>query len=84
MNGFSYEKPFILHNKFILNVLWLFLAVPWVGLQCVIVVFPDPIYLFFHGSALALNLYFISLPQIATLMSSEEMCYHFNVSYQDN
>ena len=22
------------------NVLWLFLAVPWVGLQCVIVVFP--------------------------------------------
>ena len=22
-------------------VLWLFLAVPWVGLQCVIVVFPD-------------------------------------------
>ena len=24
-----------------INVLWLFLAVPWVGLQCVIVVFPD-------------------------------------------
>ena len=24
-----------------LNVLWLFLAAPWVGLQCVIVVFPD-------------------------------------------
>ena len=24
-----------------LYVLWLFLAVPWVGLQCVIVVFPD-------------------------------------------
>ena len=23
------------------NVLWLFLTVPWVGLQCVIVVFPD-------------------------------------------
>ena len=23
------------------NVLWLFLIVPWVGLQCVIVVFPD-------------------------------------------
>ena len=23
------------------NVLWLFLSVPWVGLQCVIVVFPD-------------------------------------------
>ena len=25
----------------ILYVLWLFLMVPWVGLQCVIVVFPD-------------------------------------------
>ena len=24
-----------------LNVFWLFLAVPWVGLQCVIVLFPD-------------------------------------------
>ena len=23
------------------NVMWLFLAVPWVDLQCVIVVFPD-------------------------------------------
>ena len=23
------------------NVLWLFLTVPWVGRQCVIVVFPD-------------------------------------------
>ena len=24
-----------------INVMWLFLTVPWVGLQCVIVVFPD-------------------------------------------
>ena len=24
-----------------INVLWLFLIVPWVGLQCAIVVFPD-------------------------------------------
>ena len=24
-----------------INVLWLFLAVPWVGLRCVIVIFPD-------------------------------------------
>ena len=23
------------------NVLWLFLTVPWIGLQCVIVVFPN-------------------------------------------
>ena len=27
-----------------INVLWFFLAVLWVGLQCVIVVLPDPNY----------------------------------------
>ena len=30
-----------------INVLWLFLRVPWVGLPCVIVVFPDNTYLLF-------------------------------------
>ena len=30
-----------------INVRWLFLAVPWVGLQCVIVVFPDHTHLHF-------------------------------------
>ena len=29
------------------NVLWLFLTVPWVSLQCVVVVFPDHTHLFF-------------------------------------
>ena len=29
------------------SVLWLFLAVSWVGLQCVIVVFPDLTHLFY-------------------------------------
>ena len=29
------------------NVMWLFLTVPWVGLQCVIVVFPDHTHLLF-------------------------------------
>ena len=29
------------------NVLWLFLMVPWVGLQCVIVVFLDHTHLLF-------------------------------------
>ena len=29
------------------NVLWLFLAVPWVGLRCVIVVFSDHTHLLF-------------------------------------
>ena len=28
-------------------VMWLFLTVPWVGLQCVIVVFPDHTHLLF-------------------------------------
>ena len=28
-------------------VLWLFIAVPWVGLQCVIMVFPHDTYLLF-------------------------------------
>ena len=30
------------------NVMWLFLMVSWVGLQCVIVVFPDHTHLLFH------------------------------------
>ena len=37
------EKDFVLLSHpclAILYVLWLFLTVPWVGLQCVIVVFP--------------------------------------------
>ena len=32
-----------------LNILWLFLRVPWVGLQCVIVVFPDHTHLLFKS-----------------------------------
>ena len=30
-----------------INVLWLFLVVPWVGLWCVIEVFPDHTHLFY-------------------------------------
>ena len=30
-----------------INAMWLFLAVPWVGLQCVIVIFPDHTHLLF-------------------------------------
>ena len=33
----------------IVNVLWLFLTVPWVGLQFVIVVFPDHTHLLFEN-----------------------------------
>ena len=32
---------------------WLFLTVPWVGLQCVIVVFPDHTHLLFASSRLS-------------------------------
>ena len=32
-----------------INVLWLFLTVPWVGLQYVIVVFPDHTHLLFYS-----------------------------------
>ena len=31
-----------------INVLWLFLTVPWVGMQCVIVVLPDHTHLLFY------------------------------------
>ena len=31
-----------------INVLWHFLAVPWVGMQCVIVVIPDHTHLLFR------------------------------------
>ena len=30
-----------------INALWIFLTVPWTGLQCVIVVFPDHAHLLF-------------------------------------
>ena len=30
------------------DVLWLLLTVPWIGLQCVIMVFPDHSYLLFQ------------------------------------
>ena len=33
----------------IVILLWLFLTVPWVGQQCVIVVFPDHTHLLFLG-----------------------------------
>ena len=33
---------------FTLNVLWLFLTVPWDGLQCVIVVFSDHTHFFYY------------------------------------
>ena len=53
------------------NVLWLFLMVPWVvGLQFVIVVFPDHTHLLFvHNAAGTLNIYFIPQATISALRS---------------
>ena len=32
------------------NAMWLFLTVPWVGMQCVIVVFPNHTHLLFKNN----------------------------------
>ena len=40
--------------------MWLFLAVPWVGMQCVVVVFPDNALYFLE----AMEFYEIGLKQI--------------------
>ena len=47
----------LLSNRYTvtINVLWLFLTVSWVGLQCVIVVFPDHIHLLFGYAWLPLT-----------------------------
>ena len=37
---------------FTTKILWLFLAEPWVGIQCVIVVFPDHTHLLFENQIL--------------------------------
>ena len=37
---------------FTINVLWFFLTVPWVGLQCVIMVYPDHTHLLFYVCSL--------------------------------
>ena len=44
------------------NVLWLFLVVPWVGLQCVIVVFPDHTHSLFISYA-GYQLFIYELPE---------------------
>ena len=51
------------------NVLWLFLTVPWVGLQCMIVVFPD------HAHFLFENRYFVTL----ALTIRYELLIHFGL-----
>ena len=59
----------------IVNVLWLFLTVSWVGLQCVIAVFPDHTHLLFghiiHNEFIEHSLPFLTLSvQIAWCINS--------------
>ena len=44
-----------------INVLWLILAVRWVGLQCVIVVFPDHTHLLFDSESRTNHLVMLNL-----------------------
>ena len=50
LNGTSLSKCLLWMNYPELNVMWLFLTVPWVGLQCVIVVFPDHTHLLIESA----------------------------------
>ena len=42
-----------------INVLWLFLTVPWIGLQCVIMVFPGHTHLLFNSLLRVLACWFL-------------------------
>ena len=52
-----------------INVLWIFLKVPYVGLQCMIVVFPDHTDLLFLCRFQTILLAYISIPQLTTFYS---------------
>ena len=52
------------------NVLWLFLTVPWVNLQCVIVVFPDYTHLHF-ATCICMSLQYLSVEIILSDLKSE-------------
>ena len=45
-----------------INVLWLFLTVPWAGLQCVLVTFPDHTHFLFDKPCMIL--FFLKLCNI--------------------
>ena len=50
-----------------INVLWLFLTVPWVDLQCVIVVFPDHTHLLLDTSKFRKSVIMVDLSMTCTL-----------------
>ena len=45
----GYFAIIVLHMCSCINIMWLFLTVPWVGLRCVILVFPDHTHLLFSN-----------------------------------
>ena len=51
------------------SVLWHFLSVPWVGLQCVFVVFPDQTHLLLGLKAI-LSAVHVALPDVNLLIRS--------------
>ena len=50
-----------------INVLWLFLTMPWVGLQSVIVVFPDHTHLLFNNLTKKIHKWYINGTLVVTL-----------------
>ena len=67
----------------VVNVLWLFLAVPWVVQQCVVVVFPDHTRLFFCFSINQLsmfvkpNLKLFKIHRTVVKLNDDSHNYHF-------
>ena len=76
------------------SVLWLFVAVPWVGLWCVIVVFPDHTYLLFctkirfilislnvvekHGPCYSSPMF----KHVPIDLSTDDRCRHYSKSFR--
>ena len=62
-----------------INVLWLFLSVPWVGLQCVTVVFPDHTHFPFVASCICIC--FSSCQSFLTFFLRQQFCCCWFVVY---
>ena len=76
-----------------INVMWLFLTVPWVGLQCVILVFPDHTHLLFGAVLLVITDFLqevcvvrwlcLALLQRVQGSNISEYCRHYQRSYYE-
>ena len=58
------------------SVLWLFLTVPWVGMQCVIVAFPDHTHILFKPNSSRDKCYTFLLVTVVAIL-------HFNTAKQN-